>query len=314
MRQYAMRRLLFFVPVLLVTSAITFFAVNLIPGDMALVLLGNEADQADIDAFHKSTGLDKPVAQRYLQWLGGMLRGDPGKALLGGVSIQGELKARFPVTLSIVASAFTFTIIFGTLSGIIAAVFQDRWFDYGVRTFSVFGQSLPEFFTLTLLMLIPAILWRYAPPFGYVPIWEDPWRAARQILPATLVLSIGGSAQLMRMTRSAMLEVLRQDYIRTARAKGLQERTVLMRHAIKNAMIPILTIAGVLMSALLGGSIILERITSLPGLGQYTFQAVLDRDFNVIMTMVMYAAMLIMTSNLVVDLLYAFVDPRIRYR
>jgi peptide/nickel transport system permease protein len=203
---------------------------------------------------------------------------------------------------------------FGVLFGILAAVFQDRRIDYLVRTFSVFGLSVPEFFTLTLLMLVPAILWRYAPPFGYFPVWEDPWRAIRQVVPPTLVLSIGSGAQLMRMTRSALLEVLRQDYIRTARAKGLPERTVLMRHAIKNATIPVMTIGGLLMAGLLGGSVILERVTALPGLGSYTFRAVIDRDFNVIMTMVMYAAMLVMTANLVIDLLYAYVDPRIRYQ
>jgi peptide/nickel transport system permease protein len=314
MRQYTLRRLMFFVPVLLVTSAITFFAVNLIPGDLAQIFLGFDADQEDLEAFREAAGLNKPIAQRYVEWLGGFLTGDPGKSLLGGVSIQGELQARFPVTLTLMFFGFVFTMFFGVLFGTLAALYQDRGIDYFVRTASIFGSSIPDFFALTLLILVPAVLWRYAPPFGYVPIWEEPWRSLKQVVPPTLVLSIGGGATLMRIQRSALLEVLRQDYIRTARAKGLSEMTVLFRHAMKNAMIPVLTIGGGLMAGLLSGTIILERITSLPGIGAYIFNAVLNRDFNVIMTMTMYFALLVMITNLIVDLLYAWVDPRIRYQ
>ena len=313
MRQYAIRRLLFFVPVMLVTSAITFFAVNLLPGNLAFQILGFDATPSEIAQFEESTGLNRPIVIRYVEWLLGFLRGDPGDALLGGVSIQAEMKARLPVTLSIMFFSFIFTMAFGITFGMIAAVFQDRPFDYLVRTFSVFGLSIPEFFTLTLYILVPAILWRYAPPFGYTPIWEDPIRALKQVIPPTLLLSVGGAATLMRLTRSAMLEVLRQDYIRTARAKGLQERTVLLRHALKNATIPVLTIGGLLIANLLAGTIVLENVTSLPGLGQYTLRSVIDRDYNVLMSLVMYAVLVVMASNLIIDLLYAWVDPRIRY-
>lgn len=314
MRQYAIRRILFFAPVLLVTSAITFFAVNLVPGDPALNFLGPTAENEQLEAFRKANNLDRPVVERYVGWLWGMLQGDPGNSLLGGGNIGTEIKARFPVTFLIMVFSFTFSFIFGITFGVMAAVYQDRAPDYFVRTFSVFGQSVPDFFTLTLLLIIPAILWRYSPPFGYIPFWEDPLRAARQIIPPTLVLSIGNAALLMRLMRSALLEVLRQDYVRTARAKGLTERTVMLRHALKNATIPALTVAGAAIANLLGGTIILENITALPGLGQYTFRAVIQQDMNVIMTMTMYAAFLVITANLVVDLLYAFVDPRIRYR
>jgi peptide/nickel transport system permease protein len=173
---------------------------------------------------------------------------------------------------------------------------------------------VPAFYTLTLLLLIPAILWRYAPPPGYIPIWEDPLGSLEKILPPIILLSIEGSAVTMRIVRSALLEVLRQDYIRTARSKGLSERVVFLRHAAKNALIPVLTIAGGLIAGLLGGSIILENIISMPGLGQFTFRAVQQQDYNVVMTMVTYAAAVIVTANLTVDLLYAFADPRIRYR
>jgi peptide/nickel transport system permease protein len=311
-----MRRMLFFLPVILITSAVTFFAVNIVPGDPAVNFLGIEAKRDEIAAFRKSTGLDRPIGERYVKWLWGMVRGDPGKSLRGGASIKTEIGTRFPVTAIIMFFSFAFTMFFGILFGIIAAVFQDRGPDYFVRTFSIFGQSIPDFFALTLLILLPAIWWRYAPPFGWEPPWEggSVLRAARQFIPPTLVLSIGNASLLMRLMRSALLEVLRQDYIRTARSKGLHERVVLLRHAIKNATIPVLTVAGALLAGLLGGSVILENITSLPGLGQYTLQGVIQQDYNIIMAMTMYAALLVVTANLVVDLLYAFADPRIRYR
>ncbi|MEX1022434.1 MAG: ABC transporter permease [Dehalococcoidia bacterium] len=313
MRRYALRRLAFFIPVMIATSALTFFAVNIVPGDPAVIVLGQQAERTQLERFREVNGLNDPIFERYLSWGAGMLTGDPGRSLFGG-NIQAELKARFPVTALIVLFAFGFTIFFGVLFGLLSAVYQDGPMDYFVRTFSVFGQSVPDFYTLTLLLIVPAILWRYSPPFGYIPFWDDPLRAAQQIIPPTLILSIGGASILMRVTRSALLEVLRQDYIRTARAKGVRERVVLQRHALKNAVIPVLTIAGALIAALLGGSIILENITSLPGLGQYTFQAVVQSDLNVVMAMTMYAALLVLATNLVVDLLYGVVDPRIRYQ
>ncbi len=315
MRQYAIRRAIFIVPVLLAVTFITFFAINSLPGaDPALNYLGFNARPEEVDAFKEANGLNRPVMVRYVDWLAGIVQGDPGSSLRGATDIRGEIQSRFPVTFTIMIFTFAFVMTFGLTFGIIAAVFQDSPPDYFVRLLAVFGQSIPDFFTLTLLLLLPAIWWNYAPPFGYVPFWEDPVRGLRQIVPPTMVLAFGGSALLMRVTRAAMLEVLRQDYVRTARAKGLNARVVLFRHAIKNAMIPVLTIAGALISSLLGGTVILENITALPGLGQYTFNAVVNRDFNVVMAMVTYAAFLVVITQLAVDLLYAVVDPRIRYR
>jgi peptide/nickel transport system permease protein len=314
MRAYTIRRLIFFVPVLLAVSLLTFVASRLVPGDPALTYLGQSARPDEIAAWHHAHGLDQPLARQYLDWLGGMLHGDPGESLAGGQSIASELRARLPVTLLILVFSFGFTMLFGVTFGVLAAVFQDSWIDHITRVVSVFGQSIPHFYALTLLMVLPAIWWRYAPPFGWVPFWDDPWRAARQVIPPTLILSVGGSSVLMRLTRTALLEVLRADYVRTARSKGLKEGAVILRHAVRNALIPVLTVAGALIAALLGGSVVLENITSLPGLGQYTFNAVVNRDFNVVMTMTMYAAVAVTSAHLVVDLLYAAVDPRIRYR
>lgn len=314
MRAYAIRRIFFFIPVLLAASVVTFLALRLVPGDPALTFLGQTASPAAIQQWHKDHHIDDPLLQQYFTWLGGMLKGDPGRTFAGGGSIGKEIQARFPVTLAILVCSFAFTMLIGVAFGVLAAVHQDRWVDYLLRFTSVFGQSIPNFYALTLLLLLPAIWWRYAPPFGYVPLWQDPLRAARQILPPTFVLAIGGASTLIRLTRASLLEVLRADYVRTANAKGLQARVVLVRHALRNSLIPVLTVAGVLIAGLLGGSIILENITALPGLGQFTFNGVINRDYNVVMAMTMYSATVIVAANLLIDLLYATLDPRIRYR
>lgn len=313
MLAYTLRRLLFLLPVLIAASMLTFFALRVVPGEPALTFLGIEARPEDIQRWNEERGLDQPIWRQYVTWLGGMLTGNPGESLAGGQNISRELKARLPVTGLILLFSFTFTMLFGLTFGIIAAVYQDSPIDYFVRLLSVFGQSIPAFFLLTLLLLVPAILWRYSPPFGYVPFWEDPWRAARQVIPPTLLLAVGGGSTLMRITRGSLLEVLRADYVRTARAKGLASRAVLFRHALKNSMIPVLTIAGSLVAVLLGGSVILENITSLPGMGQYLFSATVQRDYNVVMVGVMYSAIVVVLSHLIVDLLYAALDPRIKY-
>jgi peptide/nickel transport system permease protein len=313
-RAYAIRRMIFFIPVLLAASIVTFLALRLVPGDPALTFLGQTATPAAIKQWHQAHHIDEPLVQQYLQWLGGMLHGDPGQAMAGGRSIGTEIKARFPVTLAILVCSFTFTMLIGVAFGVLAAVYQDGWPDYVLRITSVFGLSIPNFYALTLLLLLPAIWWRYAPPFGYIPFWDDPWRAARQIIPPTFVLAIGGASTLIRLTRASLLDVLRAEYVRTAQAKGLQARVVLMRHALRNALIPVLTVAGGLLAGLLGGSVILENITALPGLGQYIFNGVINRDYNVVMAMTMYSAVVVVVTNLAIDLLYATLDPRIRYR
>ncbi len=313
MGRYALRRIIFFIPVLLITSFLTFFAINLVPVEPWIIFIGQDALPEQIAGFNATHGLDKPILERYMSWLTGMLQGDPGSSFLGGRSIGEEMKTRFPVTALIMFFAVIFTIVFGLVFGVIAAVFQDSPIDYFVRFTSMFAGSVPDFYALTLLLILPAIFWNYSPPFGYIAFWEDPLRAARQIIPPTLLLSVGGSVLLMRLARSSLLEVLRQDYIRTARSKGLAERVVILRHALRNALIPVLTIAGGLVGALLGGAIILERIMALPGLGQYTLLAVQQQDHAVVMALTMYAVFLIVSTNLVVDLLYAVVDPRIRY-
>lgn len=305
------------VPTLVVVSAITFFGLNAIPGDIALIYLGadevSEDYEVQVEAFKEKHGLDQPVVVRYFKWAGGVLTGDPGTSMRNGLPVINDIKARFPVTLQITILMIVFTALFGVLPGVLAAVFQDRWVDHVVRILTVFFDSFPNFFLLTLLLLLPAIWWNYGPPTGYEgPIWTDPTRWIRQFVPPTLVVGMG-AAFLVRITRSSLLEVLRADYIRTARAKGLSERPVILRHALRNSLIPVVTILGTTFAALINGTIILENVMGLPGLGQYTLQAVEHRDFNAVQAVTIYTAVAVMVINLLVDLSYAFLDPRIRY-
>ena len=325
-------------PTGILVSLLTFFGLNLIPGDIALInanigggqlVQGQLVDQpgagesaggeinsldAFVEAFNVKFGLDQPVGIRYLKWVRGMLTGDPGKSMATEKPIWRDVKVRAPVTLHILFFSLIFSMFFGVTAGLLAAVFQDSWLDYFVRVFAVFADSFPSFFLLTLLILLPAIWWQYAAPVGYDgPIWEDPWRGVKQYIPPAFLLSLGASFT-VRITRSSLLEVLRSDFVRTARSKGLNERTVILRHAMRNSMIPVVTIFGGTFGFLLGGNIILEQVMALPGLGQYTFNAVISRDINVVQAMTMYAAFTVMTVNLLVDLSYAFLDPRIRYQ
>ncbi|MGB4864104.1 MAG: ABC transporter permease [Tepidiformaceae bacterium] len=314
MLRYALRRFLWMIPTIFAVSAITFFALNAIPGDLARLYLDPDATEDQVDAFNHSRGLDKPIVERYFIWLGDIARGDPGSSLAGGASIGEQLQTRLPVTLHVVVFGVFFATLFGVVSGVVAAVKHSTPIDYGIRVFVVFAQSFPDFFLLTLLLLLPAIFWQYSPPIGYAgPIWEHPWRDLKQFVPPTALLGLG-SAFLTRITRSSVLEVMHSDYIRTARMKGLSARVVFYRHTFRNALIPIITLVGAAFAALLGGSVILEQVMTIPGLGQYTYQAVLMRDINVVQAMTLYAALSVMFVNLLVDLSYAVIDPRIQYR
>lgn len=322
MWRYAARRTFWMIPTAFVVSVITFFGLNMIPGDIARLYLGlgeeGMGETADVEraiaAFKELHGLDRPIHERYGIWLVGILTGDPGKSMETSRPIMDGIKSRLPVTLHIAVFAFIFTAIFGIIPGVIAAVFQDRFPDYLVRTGAVFADSFPNFFLLTLLLLIPAILWGYGPPIGYEgPIWQDPWRGIKLFVPPTLIIALG-SAFLVRVTRSSLLEVLRADYVRTARAKGLSEQIVIQRHALRNSLIPPVTILGVVFATQLNGTIILENVMGLPGLGQWILRSLTMRDFNVVMALTMYTALVVMFLNLLVDLMYARLDPRIRYQ
>ena len=312
MTAYVIKRLAALVLNLFLVTIFVFVMLRAVPGDAAAAILGSEARPENVQKFKEEHGLTGSMTTQYMDWLGGIVKGDFGKSLRGNTSVTDNFFSRFPVTLEIVILSFGFTVLFGVTAGIFSALKANSYLDVGVRLIATLGIAVPNFLLLTLLLLIPARMWGYAPPFGATNLFDSPLDNLRLFLPPTLLLAIGSSAVLMRFTRSGFLEVMRQDYIRTARSKGLSESVVTMRHAFRNALPPVLTLAGLQLGGLLGGSIILERVMGLPGLGVWTLDAIQNKDIPVVMLVSMYTAMVIMTINLVIDLSYALIDPRIR--
>lgn len=314
MQQYIIRRLLLMIPVLVGISIATFVLIRIVPGDIAHLKCGRQCTPEQVAAIRKDLGTDKPIIVQYFTWIGGVLRGDMGNSLYTRTPVLDELKRRIPITTEMAVLAVITATIVGLPIGIVSAIRQDSPVDYAGRLFSILGLAIPSFWLGTLVITLPAIWWHWIPPTRYKDLWDDPmYNLTQMIIPAT-ILGLAFSAILMRLTRSAMLEVLREDYIRTAWAKGLRERVVLVRHALKNAMIPVVTVAGLQFATLLGGTVIMEQIFTIPGLGRSTFLAVFNRDYTQLQANVLFLALIYLLANLVVDLTYAWFDPRIRYR
>ncbi len=314
MHRYIARRLLMAAAILWFISIAVFVLLRVSPGDPALLQQGINATPEKIAAVHRELGLDKPLLVQYVHWVGQILRGDLGRSVLTQTSVTEEFRARFPVSLQLMLMTVAWIVLLGIPLGIVSAVKRNTSVDYAVRLLAILGLSVPAFWVATLVLMVPAQLWGYAPPLGkQIALWENPADNLRQFGPASLVLALGPIASIMRLTRSSLLEVLRQDYIRTARAKGLRGQAVITRHALKNALIPVMTVLGLLSAGLLGGAVIIEQIFALRGLGQYIFAALLQKDFPVAQSLVMYTAAAVVLINLLVDLLYAVLDPRIRY-
>jgi peptide/nickel transport system permease protein len=315
MRQYALRRLAYLPLIAIVVSLITFFTLRL-PFAQDPVALHSDLNTTvqQQDEIRKQFGLDKPVPEQFLIWVKDLASGNLGTTFRGNQSVGEQVLVRMPVTFEILFLSVLFSTIFGVTFGIISAAKQNSPVDYGFRIFAVFGQSIPEFFLLILLIILPSIWWNYSPPIGgHISFFDDPMENLRLYLPPTLLLAVGGSAGMMRITRSTLLEVFRQDYIRTAKAKGVATRGVILGHAMRNALIPIITIIGAQITALFFGSLILEQIFSINGLGQFLFNAINTADFPVVQFLVLYAALVVIIMNLVIDLSYAFIDPRVKY-
>ena len=314
MQAYVIRRASFLVPVLVAVSIAVFLALRFMPGDITVILLGPDASPQQVTELRADLGLDKPVPVQYLNWMGDVLRGDLGESYVLGNSIGTEILDRLPITLEILVLTLFFTAVLGISFGVISAFFQNSPLDYLVRVTSVFGLSLPGWWLGIMILLVPSIWWNYSPPIGFVPIQENISANLRQFVPPALVLAAASSAVLMRLTRAVLLDVLRQDYVRTARSKGLRESTVIMRHAVKNAMIPIITVLGGQMAILFGGAVIIEQVFSLEGLGRYMYVSIVQRDFPVVQVLALYTAVVVVVMNLLVDISYAWFDPRVRYR
>ena len=315
MWRFVLRRLAF-VPIIAISiGAVTFFLLRIVPGDPATVLCGSQCTEEGRQAIEEALHLDRPLLVQYGDWMKDVVTGNLGTSLYGGSDVLTEVQRRLPVSFEIMVLTLLFSGAIGITFGILSAVMRNSPVDYGVRFFAVFGQSIPDFFLLTLLIVIPSILWTYAPPAGgYVAFFDDPWTNIRMFVPPTLILSIGHSAGLMRLVRSTMLEVLHSDYVRTATAKGLHPRTVILRHAFRNTLAPVITVISFTIATAFSGSIILERVMGIQGLGNFFFQAVYTRDLPVVQFTVLYTALIVILLNLLQDLSYAYVDPRVRYR
>ena len=316
MYKYVLRRVLLAVPVLLLSSLIVFGLMRVMPGDALTVLMAESGNigEKELQKLRKDLRLDLPYHEQYLLWLWQMVSLRPGDSLLTGERISTSLWKAIPVTLELTALAMVLGLAIAVPIGVLSATRQDTTSDYAGRMVAVSGLSFPDFWLGTLVITFAAIWFKWIPPIGYVSFWESPTRNLQQFLLPAAVLGFRLSAATMRMTRSTVLEVLREDYVRTAWAKGLGGRIVVYKHALKNALIPVVTVVGGQLGVLLAGAVVIETIFALPGMGRLTVEAILYRDYPVVQTNVMLVAATLVTLNLVVDMTYAWLDPRIRYR
>jgi peptide/nickel transport system permease protein len=316
MYKYVIRRLLLAIPVLLLSSLIVFGLMRVMPGDALIALMGESGNVGakELAKLRQDLGLDLPYHQQYLTWLWQMVSFNPGYSIFTNEPIPVALKKAIPVTLELAALALILGLVIAIPIGVLSATRQDKPEDYVGRVVAVSGLSLPEFWLGTLVITFAAIWFRWIPPIGYASLWDDPLRNLQQFLLPAAVLGFRLSAATMRMTRSTVLEVLREDYVRTAWAKGLAGRIVVYKHALKNALIPVVTIVGGQLGTLLAGTFVVETIFALPGMGRLTVEAILYRDYPIVQTNVMLVAGALVTLNLLVDLTYAWLDPRIRYQ
>jgi peptide/nickel transport system permease protein len=316
MYTYALRRLLLAIPVLLLSSVIVFGLMRVMPGDALTALMaesGNVSDR-ELQKLRRDLGLDRPYHEQYLLWVWQMVTFNPGYSIFTSEPIPVALKKAIPVTIELALLGMGMGLLIAIPVGVLSATRQDKFADYMGRLVANSGLSLPDFWLGTLVITFAAIWFAWIPPIGYTSLWEAPWKNLQQFLLPAAVLGFRLSAATMRMTRSTLLEVLREDYVRTARAKGLVERIIIYKHALKNALIPVVTIVGGQLGTLLAGTVIVETIFALPGMGRLTVEAILFRDYPVVQTNVMLVAATLVTLNLLVDLTYAWLDPRIHYR
>lgn len=318
MQQYILRRLLLAVPVLLGLSLAIFGSIRLVPGDIIVSMTADAGNvpESEKEELRQQLGLDEPFVVQYAGWLGGMLRGDFGTSLWRGTPVAQELRRTLPITVELAVFALVIAVIMAIPIGVISAARQDTWVDYIGRLFSIGALSMPDFWLGTMAMLYLSLWFGWIPPIGegFRGLFDDPAVNLQLIFLPALILGVRLSAGAMRMTRSTMLEVLREDYIRTAWSKGLRERVVVMRHALRNGMIPVITIFGAQLGFLLGGSVVMETLFGLPGMGRLTLEAVQLRDYPVVQANVMVIGAFVVLLNLLVDVTYGWLDPRIRFR
>jgi peptide/nickel transport system permease protein len=320
MTGYVIRRLALIVPTLFLVTIIVFLLVRFIPGDIIELMVaemsaeGTVTTEITAETIRTALGMDVPVHAQYGRWLGGVFRGDLGNSLWTGRAITVELGNRIPISFELGLLAIITALLIAIPIGVYSAIRQDTAGDYLGRTFAILCISLPGFWLGTMVVVYPSIWWNWSPPLDYIPIVENPIENLKQFIIPAVLMGMVMSGTTMRMTRTMMLEVLRQDYIRTAWSKGLMERVVVVRHAMKNALIPVVTIAAGMLPVLIGGTVVFESIFALPGVGLYMIEALNKRDYPIISGINVIMGMLVLVLNLVVDLTYAWLDPRVRYR
>jgi peptide/nickel transport system permease protein len=291
---------------------------HVIPGDPALLILAGTSGEGsfkkeDLANLRRELGTDRPLYVQYGSWLWGLLHGDLGRSLFYRTQIEKEISPRLPATLELALLAVLLSVVVAVPLGALSAVKQDSTLDYVARVFTFTGISIPIFVTGLVVVYLLVRLFNWFPPLGYATLWEEPWTNLQQMLFPALALAFFELNFTARVTRSAMLEVLREDYIRTARSKGLMERRVILVHALKNAALPIITVSAWSLARLLGGTIIIEKIFLVPGMGTLLLEAITARDYTLIQAIVLLYTLVVLTANLVVDLVYSWLDPRIRY-
>ena len=306
------------IPTLFIVTILVFLSVRFIPGDIIDVMIGDlaymGAGDIDREALERKLGLDVPVYVQYGRWMGGiLLHGTLGDSLLGGFTIEEQILARLPVTLELGVLALVIGFLIALPVGIYSAIRQNTAADYLGRSFAIIGLATPNFWLALMVMIYPALWWSWSPPMQLIPFSEDPLGNLGMLLIPSLILGTASAAATMRMTRTMMLEVLRQDYIRTAWSKGLKERIVVIRHAIKNALIPVVSLIGLQLPILIGGAVIMENIFNLPGLGRLMLDALETRDYPLVSGINLLFATAVVGINLMIDLIYAYLDPRVRY-
>jgi peptide/nickel transport system permease protein len=315
MRQYVLRRLALAVPTLVLVTVIVFSIMRLMPGDVVIRMVEGHAYAPTVEALRTELGLDRPAYLQYLEWVGGIvLRGDFGNSYWTRQPIWDEFIRRFPVTLELAFFTILSSVVIGVLVGIVSAVRQDTVSDYVGRVLAILALSVPYFGLAVLVVVLPSIYFKWTPVYTYVPFTTDPLENVKIMIVPALVFGVTRAGPIMRIMRSALLEVLRQDYIRTAWSKGLPERAIVLRHALKNALIPVVSLIGLQMPLYIGGSVIIEAIFRLPGVGLFFFEALTRLDYPVVQSVNLIIAAMVVGLNLAIDLSYAFLDPRIRYR
>ena len=307
-----------FVPTLLGVSIAIFTLLRVIPGDVAALMLGGAEGegsytQEDLERVREQLGLNDPIYVQYGTWIWQLVRFDLGDSIALGRPIAGELKRQFPITLQLAIFTAIVVSLIAIPVGVLAAVKQDTWIDYILRSIAVIGLAAPSFFVGMLIILGLSLYFRWIPPIAFVNLWDNPTVAFQQLVFPAAALGFASQGLLLRMTRTQLLEVLREDFVRTARAKGLAERAVIMRHGVRNALLPVVTIAGVQIGFLFSGTVVIETVFNVPGIGRGLIQAMFIRDLPMIQAYIMYFALVALTANFLVDLTYAWLDPRIRY-